>query len=365
MTRAEVWAVGLALSAVTAGCATVGAAVVGGAVEGASEVAIDRATKGSPSGPTGGSAQQVDSSHYLRRPAVHAVATDAGDCVVAVTSDAMLAAVSAGAAGEPISVLDLAAPATKLTLPGTTSRSRALAFGNRGTLLAVGRESGAIELVEVTTGALAATLSGHERAVLALAFSPDDGTLVSGGADGTVRLWDLGTRRQVQRLEGPTGPVEAVSFSATGGRVASGGDDGKVCVWDARNGKRVACFEGTHPVSSVALFPGGERIASNGTEELLSVRDVGLPGSPRAWWLGSQVVAVAVSPDGKSVAGGQLNGRVESRAASPDEWDRPSAFCAIDPAVAVLAYTFDGRSLIIGGRDGSVYVVPVDGDLAR
>ena len=55
--------------------------------------------------------------------------------------------------------------------------------------LAIGTDTGIIELLDVRTGILLKTLTGHTGAVSSLAWSPDGKLLASGGYDGTTLLW--------------------------------------------------------------------------------------------------------------------------------------------------------------------------------
>jgi len=60
--------------------------------------------------------------------------------------------------------------------------------------LAIGTDTGIIELLDVRTGILLKTLTGHTGAVSSLAWSPDGKLLASGGYDGTTLLWQPGSR---------------------------------------------------------------------------------------------------------------------------------------------------------------------------
>jgi WD40 repeat protein len=72
--------------------------------------------------------------------------------------------------------------------PGTIT---ALAFAPDGMRIAVGTETGMVNVYTVADGKLLASLPGAEGALFALAFTPDSKRLATGGLDGRVRLYDL------------------------------------------------------------------------------------------------------------------------------------------------------------------------------
>ena len=69
----------------------------------------------------------------------------------------------------------------------------ALAFSNDGMLVAIGSETGAVNLYNAGDGKFLTTLRGLQGAAYALAFAPDGKRIATGGFDGSVRLYDLPT----------------------------------------------------------------------------------------------------------------------------------------------------------------------------
>jgi WD40 repeat protein len=238
--------------------------------------------------------------------------------------------------------------------------------------------------------------------VQSLAFSPDDALLAAGSADHLVRLWRLSTHQLVQPvLDGHTkGPVASVAFSPDGRLLASGGEDGAILVWDRRPATDpagsyalVAALRGhTGPVNSVVFGPDGALLASgssDGTSMLWSTRTFGELGSllsgrrlgglatvSRALDViatvddetnslrtedvrtgmqlssvplgdGWRAIVVAVSPDGRLVAAGSNDGRVQvwdwrSRAKVDDLVMNPPN------VVTALGFSADDRMLAAG-----------------
>ena len=90
---------------------------------------------------------------------------------------------------------------------------------------------------------------------------------------GNLELWDAETRTRKRTLGSPTLPVESVAFGKNGKRVAGGRGDG-VVVWDVETGKEIATLPYDHRVHSVALSPNGKILAGNDANGTVKLWDV-------------------------------------------------------------------------------------------
>jgi len=68
---------------------------------------------------------------------------------------------------------------------------RCVCYSSDTNVVAIGLESGQIQLWSTKTGAQITDLTGHKGSIQCLALSPDGHTLASGSGDTTILLWDL------------------------------------------------------------------------------------------------------------------------------------------------------------------------------
>jgi WD40 repeat protein len=202
--------------------------------------------------------------------------------------------------------------------------SLAVALSADGSLAAVGYGAG-VQLFK--DGKATDKLTGHGSYVKAVVFTPDGRHLLTCGGDKTMRLWELNSRKEIARFEGERTTVVAVACTPDGRSAVTGGADGTVSTWPLPKHLAVAAAPpepkpnpapgkapvyqalqswdlGT-PLVSLALTPDGRRavVGSSGAVlwDLVDGRAVkhyrpALPGQPIR-------SSVAVSPDGKLVAG--------------------------------------------------------------
>lgn len=166
----------------------------------------------------------------------------------------------------------------------------------------------------------------HDNYVSCLAVL--GGTLVSGGYDRRLVWTDAETGRQIRVVEAHAGWVRDLVAFADGRRLASVGDDMLVKIWDAESG------------------------------ELLSTLDAHARLSPEGY--ATALYAVAVSPDGTTIASGDrigeiclwdaVDGKLLGRLKAP-------TFYTYDPVkrsrsiggIRSLCFSPDGADLAVGG----------------
>jgi hypothetical protein len=196
-------------------------------------------------------------------------------------------------------------------------------------MVLTGSRDGTARLWNAATGNLIRSATGHSNWVLSVAFSPNGDRFVTGSSDHTARIWETQTGRLLRVLQGHRDWVQQAAFSPDGCRVATGGRDRQAVLWDAATGEMLFTMDGhLSGVSSLAFSPDGGRLVTAGAGASLDIPWL-LDNTAILWDLrtgqplvklqahANTVVAVAFSPDGKSLATGGADNTVRIREAFP------------------------------------------------
>jgi WD40 repeat protein len=243
----------------------------------------------------------------------------------------------------------------------------------------------------------------------AAAFTPDGRLLITTGPDGTCRIWDL-TADPTTLLPSTASPVrdlralrsgeqlliasvqfdgevrirarsregqwhdtlrvnvgdraQTLALSADASQLVVGRADGHIVTLDARTG-RVVQDVAAHAdaVNAVRLTHDGMTLVSGGSDDVVRVWRRRADGADGAGWdagavlpCGGNVINVAVSPDGNTVAATARPGNLHF-------WDLPTAQARGQVSLAKmpwrLAWSPDGRRIAVGSWDRSVKVFDI------
>jgi cytochrome c len=190
---------------------------------------------------------------------------------------------------------------------------------------------------------------GHSAPIVSLAVSPDGAKLASASWDHTVRIWSLGDGGQ-QVLEGHAQNVNGVAFMPDGRSLVSVGYDGELRIWPVVGGNpKVITL--VSPLNAVAVAPDGEIVTGGADGKLRFLTSAGQEsGEVQAGQ--TPIVALAISPDGTSVAAAGIGDGV----ALFDRKARSLARTLADPGSPTWSVAFlpDKPTLLTGGADGKI-----------
>ncbi|CAL8461915.1 g1446 [Coccomyxa elongata] len=243
-----------------------------------------------------------------------------------------------------------------------------------GSLLAVARENGSIELWETATWTCFQRLPGREEAsvsCMAWAQDPVDGSerLFTGGLDGALTEWDLRTRRPRHVGDSFGGAVWAMAAEPRGQmkegdapRVAVACDDGVLRVFTAEGLSPGLAYHRSMPalgsrLLSVAWHPSGQSVLVGtaistmhawhlaSSRELMRINIGDGSGAEQCAW------AVLVLPDGTMVSGDAAGG--------VQFWDarlgtRLASFHKHAADVLTLAAAPEGNAVFASGVDNQL-----------
>jgi WD40 repeat protein len=243
--------------------------------------------------------------------------------------------------------------------------SRTLASGGGGHL---------VLLWNLETKKQSGRLQGHEDTVTALAWSRDGKSILSSSQDKTLRLWNVETRTLVRSFSGHKGGVTRVAWSPDETLIASGGWDGTIRFWQTATGKEVRKLDsldgeqrrreqppfakvdpGTEGqlgyIAGLAFTPDGKSLISTGQGSVgIHQWSVATGRMTRDIPALTNVLCLAVSPDGKTVASAESMLMLRDVATGKPSLDfdghRGRPFGAV--------FTPDSKTIITCGEDGTL-----------
>ncbi len=219
-------------------------------------------------------------------------------------------------------------------------------------------EDGTVKVWEISTATptpvqtIAAGLPLNDVAVSA------DGQRVLTAGSG-AEVWDVGTGRHVE-IERTIAEGQTIDTVAVyGSTVLTGGSAGEVQRWDISNGSQLGdpISNGYQPVY-FAEFGDADSFNYSTTDGTLRVRQAD-PDWVRSPDQGTQILCVAISPDGRRIATAEVAPGPKSTTLTVREVGTGQVVGArmkIDSVVLRLAFKKDGSRLVSGAEDGTAQI---------
>jgi WD40 repeat protein/serine/threonine protein kinase len=137
-------------------------------------------------------------------------------------------------------------------------------FSTNGDTLAIGLETGEIQLWDWKNETRKAVLSGHTAQVSKLIFSSNDRLLYSASHDQNVIVWDLNQNRIVRKIQAHAVPINDIAISSDGRTLVTCADDQLIRIWDVQVGSKIYEFNFKGKAQAVAISSDNAYFAAGG-----------------------------------------------------------------------------------------------------
>ncbi|WP_373539294.1 hypothetical protein, partial [Chamaesiphon sp.] len=242
-------------------------------------------------------------------------------------------------------------------------------FSPDGKFLASGSDDTTVKIWEIDTGECLGTLVGHKNEVKSVAFDRDGRRLISSGKDRTIKIWDIQTQECEQTLIGHENGLWSIAVDLNRQLFASGGQDRMIRFWSLETGQCLKVLQGysnaLFAIVFVPTFHLPESIDPNIANPPILIAGGYFDKMLRLWNIQNSeyrsfrghtdaIRAVAVSPDGRFLAGGGSNGDPKIKLWSVQDGQCLRNLSGHSYEIRSMAFSSDGRILASGSTDRTI-----------
>ncbi len=167
-----------------------------------------------------------------------------------------------------------------------------------------------VRVFDTLTGELVHSLKKHTDWIFALRYSPDGILLASGDRSSGLVVWEAESGLLYGELKGHKGAIRDIDFRADSNVLLSASMDGTLKTWDMFESKQVKSWNAHGGGATSAEYTQAGDIASGGRDRHIKLFDGNGTLKKQYAGLTEAALEVAITGDGKHLAGGDWNGKV-------------------------------------------------------
>ncbi len=247
---------------------------------------------------------------------------------------------------------DTYALATERQVAGSSAKG--VVFSDDGRQLAVGDDTGVVQVWDLHMEGNPKILRRHKHQVWALAFSPQGKLLASGDRSGKIHLWNPEDGKLIRSIDADESSIWWLAFTPDGERLISVSDL-QIHIWNVETGKAISTLQQKDVrFTRAALSPDGDSLATSSTDGKARIWDLAQGLLTREITADDNLLwSLAYSPDGRYLA-----------TASGDEvvalWELSTGrlhttFTGHTRGATDVAFLSDGVTLVASDRKGNVH----------